>query len=74
MRFKKGLKVWKLKKFEDELAKYGFYYDHCNSAHNIYADSDGYYVTIPKAGKEINAMMTTVNLQRIKNKTCRKLW
>ena len=67
------LKVYKLKEFEKILEDYGFTFHHRNTAHNIYANSDHEYVTVPTGKKELNAMMTTVTLQRIKNKQCRKL-
>lgn len=74
MRFNHRLKVYKFKDFEKVLNKEGFYVHHKNSTHVIFANSEGYYVTVPGGGKkEINAMMTTVTLQRIRNKQCRKL-
>lgn len=69
-----ALKGYSYKEFEKILNEYGFYYHHSNSAHAIFANSENYYVTIPKSSKkEINHMMTTVTLQRIKNNNLRKL-
>lgn len=74
MRFNHGLKVYKFKDFKKVLADQGFLLHHRNSTHAIFANKEGYYVTVPDGGKkEINAMMTTVTLQRIKNKQLRKL-
>ena len=62
------------KEFKELLANEGFFEHHKNSAHMIFANKNGYYVTIPAgASKEINHMMTTVSLQRIKNNQCRKM-
>lgn len=73
MRFNRPLPCYKPKEFKKKLEELGFKYHHSNSAHDIYANNEYYYVTVPKGKKEINAMMTTVTLQRIKNKQLRKL-
>ena len=39
----------------------------------VFAASDGRYVTVPFGSREINPMMCTVTLQRIKNGNCRYL-
>lgn len=69
-----ALKGYSYKEFEKVLNELGFYFHHNNSAHSIFANSNNYYVTIPHTcKKEINHMMTTVTLQRIKNNQLRKL-
>jgi len=73
MRFKKGLTVYKVNDFLKVLNSKSFYFHHKNNAHLIYANPEGYYVTVPIGDKEINAMMSTVCLQRIDNQQCRKL-
>lgn len=75
-KFSHSLKVYTLKEFRVVLAELGFTYHHRNSAHLIFADSENHYVTVPDPNgekKEINAMMTTVILQRIKHNQCRRL-
>lgn len=74
LHFSKALKVYKLKDFEKVLEEKGFSFHHQKATHRIYADAHGYYVTVPVGKKgEINAMMSTVTLQRINNHQCRKL-
>lgn len=74
MRFKKGLKGYSLKEFTDILNNMGFYEHHRNSTHIIFTDINLNYVTVPFSNKkEINHMMTTVTLQRIKNKQLKRL-
>lgn len=70
----KSLKGYSYKEFKTLLATYGFYEHHRNSTHMIFANADNEYVTVPCSNKkEINHMMTTVTLQRIRNHQCRKL-
>lgn len=73
LNFKKSLPVYTLKQFEKVLGEKGFTFHHKNNTHYIYANDDYYYVTVPVHGKQLNAMMTCVTLQRIKNGQCRKL-
>ena len=74
LRFSKALKVFKLKDLEKTLSEKGFYFHHQKATHRIYSNADGYYVTIPIGSKgEVNAMMSTVSLQRINHGTCRRL-
>jgi len=73
MRFNNSLSVYTLKEFNKVLNEKGFYFHHRNAAHLVYANIDGYFVTVPVKKKEINAMMTTVCLQRINNHQCRML-
>ena len=74
MRFNKPLKVFKLKDFEKILADFGFYFHHQKATHRIYANTEYLYVTVP-VGKhgEVNAMMSTLTLQRINHNLCKKL-
>lgn len=56
------------------LEEQGFYEHHHNSTHMIFANEQRFYVTVPFGKKkEINHMMTTVTLQRIKNGQCRRM-
>lgn len=64
IKYKKPLKVYKLKEFEDILSDKGFKYHHQNGSHRIYIDESYHYITVPKK-KEVNAMLSTVILQRI---------
>lgn len=73
MRFSSSLTVYKPKEFFKVLNSLGYFFHHKNSSHQIYANIEGLFVTVPINGKEINAMMTTVCLQRIKNGQCHKL-
>lgn len=74
MNFRRALVGYSFKEFSKVLADYGFYPHHKNSTHTIFANEEHYYVTVPYSNKkEINHMMTTVTLQRIKNKQLRKL-
>lgn len=70
----KALKGYSIKEFTEVLNNLGFYEHHKNSSHVIFTNTQNYYVTVPyKNKKEINHMMTTVTLQRIKNKNLRRL-
>jgi len=69
-----ALPTYSYKEFKKKLEFLGFFEHHHNSTHTVFANKEGYYVTVPFGNrKEINAMMTTVTLQRIKNNQCRKL-
>ena len=69
-----ALNGYTYKEFKEILEIEGFYEHHKNSTHMIFAASDGRYVTVPYGSKkEINHMMTTVSLQRIKNGQCRRM-
>ncbi len=73
MRFRKALKGYTFKEFTEILNELGFFEHHRNSTHAIFTNSELYYVTVPySCRKEINHMMTTVALQRIKNKPIKK--
>lgn len=75
MRFGRALKGYTFKEFTEVLNGLGFFEHHRNSTHAIFTDSELHYVTVPySCKKEINHMMTTVTLQRIKNKQLRKLY
>ena len=75
MRFGRALKGYTFKEFTEVLNGLGFFEHHRNSTHAIFTDSELHYVTVPYSyKKEINHMMTTVTLQRIKNKQLRKLY
>lgn len=74
MKFGRALKGYSFKEFTKVLNELGFYEHHRNSTHTIFANSLKEYVTVPHGKKkEINHMMTTVTLQRIKNKQLRML-
>ena len=68
-----ALKGFSFKEFSAALANEGFFPHHKNSTHMIFADKDGWYVTVPFSKREVNHMMTTVSLQRIKNHQCRRM-
>ena len=74
---KKGhssLKGYTFKEFQEVLAQEGFFPHHKNSTHMIFANEQGYYVTVPCNGKkEVNHRMSTVSLQRIRNSQCRRM-
>lgn len=73
-KFSKPLTIYKLKDFEEVLKNEGYYFHHQRATHRIYANKEYKYVTVP-IGKhgEVNGMMSTVTLQRIKNNQCRVL-
>jgi predicted RNA binding protein YcfA (HicA-like mRNA interferase family) len=74
MKGKKALKTYSYKEFKSILESLGFFEHHKNSTHMIFANAEHRYVTVPFSNrKEINPMMTTVTLQRIRNNQCRKL-
>ena len=74
MKGKKALKTYSYKEFKELLGTLGFFEHHKNSTHMVFANVEHRYVTVPFSNKkEINPMMTTVTLQRIKNNQCRKL-
>lgn len=74
MKGKKALKTYSYKEFKELLGTLGFFEHHKNSTHMVFANAEHRYVTVPFSNKkEINPMMTTVTLQRIKNNQCRKL-
>lgn len=74
MKFGSALKGYTFKEFTKVLNELGFHEHHRNSTHAIFTDKELHYVTVPfSCKKEINHMMTTVTLQRIKNKQLRKL-
>lgn len=74
MKGKKALKTYSYKEFKELLGTLGFYEHHKNSTHMVFANEERRYVTVPFSNKkEINPMMTTVTLQRIKNHQCRIL-
>jgi predicted RNA binding protein YcfA (HicA-like mRNA interferase family) len=74
MKGRKALKTYSYKEFVSVLNSLGFYEHHKNSTHAVFANAERQYVTVPFSNKkEINPMMTTVTLQRIKNNQCRKL-
>ena len=77
MGYRKGhsaMRGYSYKELKKILGTQGFFEHHRNSAHMIFANEEGYYVTVPCSDKkEINHMMCTVTLQRIKNKHCRRL-
>lgn len=77
MSIRKGhsaMKGYSYKEFKSLLAEEGFFEHHKHSTHMIFANAEGYYVTVPcSKKKEINHMMTTVSLQRIKNGQCRRM-
>lgn len=69
-----SLKGYSLKEFTKLLNELGFHYHHKNSTHQIFVDSNWNYITVPAGNKkELNHLMTTVILQRIKNNNLRKL-
>lgn len=71
---KKALPTYSFKEFSHVLNTLGFAEHHRNSTHAIFTNWEKCYVTVPFSNKkEINPMMTTVTLQRIKNKQLRKL-
>lgn len=66
-----ALSGYTYKEFKGLLEAEGFFEHHKNSTHMVFAAIDGRYVTVPYGNKkEINHMMTTVSLQRIKNGQC----
>lgn len=66
--------IYKPKEFFKLLKKLGFYFHHKNSSHQIFANEEGYFVTIPVGhGKELNRAMTTLALQRINRGLCDRL-
>ena len=70
----KNMHIYKPKEFFKLLNSLGFYYHHKNSSHKIYANLEGYYVTIPgHALKQLNGCMTKLALQRIDKGLCDKL-
>ena len=74
MKGKKALKTYSYKEFKALLGTLGFFEHHKNSTHMVFANAEHRYVTVPFSNKkEINPMMTTVTLQRIKNHQCRIL-
>lgn len=74
MRGKTALKTYSYKEFKKILKGYGFYEHHRNSTHMVFTNEENYYVTVPWSNKkEINPMMTTVTLQRIRNHQLRRL-
>lgn len=74
MKGKKALKTYSYKEFKELLGTLGFFEHHKNSTHMVFANAEHRYVTVPFSNKkEINPMMTTVTLQRIKNHQCRIL-
>jgi len=74
MKGKKALKTYSYKEFKTVLESLGFFEHHKNSTHMVFANKERRYVTVPFSNKkEINPMMTTVTLQRIRNNQCRKL-
>lgn len=74
MKGRRALKVYSYKEFSEILNGLGFAEHHRNSTHAIFTNSELEYVTVPfSCKKEINPMMTTVTLQRIRNKQLRKL-
>lgn len=74
MKGKKALKTYSYKEFKELLGTLGFFEHHKNSTHMVFANAKHRYVTVPFSNKkEINPMMTTVTLQRIKNHQCRTL-
>jgi predicted RNA binding protein YcfA (HicA-like mRNA interferase family) len=68
-----ALKGYKYSDFKEILNKEGFFEHHKNSSHMVFANSERYYITVPCGHREINHMMTTISLQRIKNGQCRKM-
>ena len=74
MKGRKALKGYSFREFSEVLNELGFYEHHRNSTHAIFTNKELYYVTVPfSCKKEINHMMTTVTLQRIKNKQLKRL-
>ena len=74
MKGKKALKTYSYKEFKALLGTLGFFEHHKNSSHMVFTNAEHRYVTVPFSNKkEINPMMTTVTLQRIKNHQCRIL-
>ena len=76
MGYRKGhgaLKGYSYREFEKTLNDEGFYFHHVTGTHAIFTNAEGYYVTVTDYGKkEVNHMMSTVTLQRIKNGMCRR--
>ena len=70
----KNMHIYKPKEFFKLLNELGFYFHHKNSSHKIFANKEGYFVTIPDSGnKQLNGAMTKLALQRIERKICSKL-
>ena len=67
-KYKGTMKGYSYKEFVKLLNEKGFTEHHHNSAHTIFVNKDWEYVTVPRHNKkEMNHLMTTVILQRIKN-------
>ena len=72
--FSRSLKVYKLKELEKVLESKGFTFHHQHATHRIYANDKREFITIPIGKKgEVNAMMSTVALQRIEHNQCAKM-
>lgn len=70
----RNMHIYKPKEFFKLLNSLGFYFHHKNSTHKIFANVEGYFVTIPDSGnKELNGAMTKLALQRIERKTYSRL-
>ena len=69
-----SLKGFSFREITEVLANEGFYPLHKNSTHMVFANAERFFVTVPCAKKkEVNHMMTTVSLQRIKNNQCMRM-
>ena len=67
-RYSGCLKGYSYKEFVKVLNEKGFFFHHKNAAHHIFVNDQWQYVTVPASNKkEMNHLMTTVILQRIKN-------
>lgn len=69
--FGKSMKGYSFKEFEKILNSYGFVWHHFNGKHVTFVSEDHRMLTVPYLKKELNHMMTTVMLQRIRNNHCR---
>lgn len=68
------MKGYSYKEFVKVLEENGFKQHHRNSTHVIFVNDNWQYVTVPACKKkEMNHLMTTVILQRIKNNNMRVL-
>lgn len=69
-----ALKGFSFKEITKMLELEGFFPHHKNSTHTVFANAERFFVTIPSSNKkEVNHMMTTVNLQRIRNGRCYRM-